>query len=280
MRSRGIGSRGIGRRVDSALGSKPISLQLKARYALVAMVIALAGCLQTLSLVEQIAALMREAQQFFAAKQYDQAIGKYAQAVKLDVKHWPAYLGLARSYIGKGNWSEAINNGKQAYQLSPNGTDVIAALAESLLGGGLAAVQSGQYNQAIGYLGDYIKLQPNNATAYLNMGKAFLGSGQFAPALDSFVKGLGVAGAGGERSELVRSMFDGGMQAFGKSDYRGAIGFFREYLKTDRNNLQAYLNLGKSLWNVGDRGEAINAFREVLQISPSNAEALRFMLQR
>lgn len=264
----------------NALSSTRARVRFKMRYAIVAIAITLAGCLQTLSLAEQIAALMREAQQFLAARQYDQAIGKYASAVKLDAKHWPAYLGLARSYIGKGSWTEAISNGRQAYQLSPNGTDVIAALAESLLGGGLAAVQSGQYNQAIGYLGDYIKLQPNNANAYLNIGKAFLGSGQFAPALDSFVKGLGVAGGGNERGELVRSMFDGGMQAFNKSDYRGAIGFFREYIKTDRGNLQAYLNLGKSLWNVGDRGDALNAFREVLQLSPSNAEALRFMLQR
>lgn len=261
-------------------GRSQARVQSRVRYAVVVVAITLAGCLQTLSLAEQIATLMREAQQFFAAKQYDQAIGKYASAVKLDTKHWPAYLGLARSYIGKGSWSEAISNGRQAYQLSPNGADVISALAESLLGGGLAAVQSGQYNQAIGYLGDYIKLQPNNASAYLNIGKAFLGSGQFGPALDSFVKGLGVAGGGSERTELVRSMFDGGMQAFNKSDYRGAIGFFREYVKTDRGNLQAYLNLGKSLWNVGDRGDALNAFREVLQLSPSNAEALRFMLQR
>ena len=62
------------------------SMQWKARYLLVATAIALAGCLQTLSLAEQIAALMREAQQFFAAKQYDQAIGRYAQVVKLDVR--------------------------------------------------------------------------------------------------------------------------------------------------------------------------------------------------
>jgi tetratricopeptide (TPR) repeat protein len=245
----------------------------------IAVGVTLAGCL-TLSLADQIAALMREGQEAYTAKRYDDALGKYGQVVKLDAKHWPAYLGLARSSIGKGNWVDAIGSARQAYQLSPSSGEVTSALVESLFGGGIEALKANRFKDAIGYLGDYIKLQPNSTTAYLNIGKAFLGERQYAPALDAFVKGLGVAGGGAERGELVKGLFDGGSHAFAANDYRGAIGFFREYVKVDRSNWQGYLNLAKSYWNAGDRTDALDAFRQVLQLNPGNAEALRFMLGR
>ncbi|MEO7403401.1 MAG: tetratricopeptide repeat protein [Burkholderiales bacterium] len=244
-----------------------------------ALAIAVGGC--AMSLADQIVALMREAIAALQGKRYDEAIGKFQQVVSRDPKHWEAYVGLARGYIGRGNWSQAVTSGRQAFQISPSGADVVPAFAEALFGGGVDALKGGKFTDAIGMFVDYIKIQPSNVSAYINLGRAFIGNRQFGDALNAFVQGLGVAGgSAGERNELVRGLYDGGKQAFSSNDFRGAIGFFREYIKTDSSNVNAYLDLAKSYWNAGDRGEAVKSFSEVLKLNPTNSEALRFMLQR
>ena len=250
-----------------------------ARQITLVLALLLAGCAQ-LSLAEEIAQLMKEAIALLQGKRYDEAISKFTSVVQTDAKHWPAYVGMARAHLGKGNWVSAITNGREAYKLAPQGSDVLPTLAESLLGGGLDAVRGSRWNDAIGYLGDYLKLQPNDASAYLNIGRAFLGSRQYAPALDAFVKGLSAPSAGAQRNDLLRGIYDGGMQAYQANDFGGAIGFLSEYVKNDRGNFDAYLNLAKSYWNAGDRVQALNSFRDVLRLNPTNTEALRFMLQR
>lgn len=246
--------------------------------------IVLAACVQNpvMSLAERIAALLKQALALLQGKKYDEALAKFAEVIKLDNRNIDAYVGAARAYIGKGAWGDAITSARNAFQIAPSGNDVVPVFAEALFGGGVDALKGGRFKDAIGNLSEYIRIQPNNASAYMNVGKAFLGDRQFGPALDAFVKGLGLAGQPGapDRGEFVRSIFEGGTQAFQANDYRSAVGFFREYVKSDRSNVQGYLNLGRSLWNSGERGQAIESFAEVLKLSPGNTEALRFMLQR
>ena len=243
--------------------------------------LAAAACTQV-SLAEQIAALMREANQALVGKRYDEALGKLVQVVRLDPKHWPAYVGMARAFIGKGAWGDAVKNAREAFALAPSGQDVVAVFAEALIGGGKDALAAGRWSDAIGYLVDYIKLAPNSASAYLDLGRAFLSNRQYSQALDALLKGLGLAGQPGapDRSEYLRTLLDGGRQAFQASDWSSAAGFLREYVKSDRGNVQAWLDLARSYWNAGDRTQALEAFRDVLKLAPTNAEALRFMLQQ
>ena len=230
------------------------------------------------SLADQIAALMREADQFYANKQYDQAIGKFGEVVARDGNYWQAYLGLARAYIAKGGWADAITNGKKAYELAPKGQDVIVVLGQALYGGGTDALNNGRLQESVTRFVEYLKLEPGNTSAWLNVGKAYLGQAQFREALNAFLQGL-ANGGGAERTELIRGLLDSGLQAFSRSDFRAAIDSLLEYLKFDSKNLSAYLNLAKAYWESGERGNALDAFRKVLELDPRQTEALRFLLQ-
>ena len=46
----------------------------------------------------------------------------------------------------------------------------------------------------------------------------------------------------------------------------------------DPDQVSALLDLGKAYWQGGQRGEALGAFRRVLELQPGQTEALRYLL--
>jgi tetratricopeptide (TPR) repeat protein len=253
---------------------------LRGRWAvlLVTLSVLLGGCV-TLSLQDEIAGLMNEGQQFYGEKKYDAAVDKFLVVATKDPKFWQAYLWAARTYIAKGGWTDAIANGKRAFELAPKGQEVMPVFAAALFGGGSDALKNGRLPEAIGLFVDYLKLEPGNAKAWLNVGKAYLGQQQFREALGAFAQGLS-QGNSAERAELIRGLLDGGKQAFAGGKYDEAIKLLKEYLKYDKNELSAYLNLAKSYWESGEIPAALENFRQVLKLDPRDEEALRFLLRR
>ena len=240
--------------------------------------VALGSC-ASVSLQEQIDVLMKEGQQLYSEKKYDESIAKFGEVVAKDAKYWLAYVWMARSFMAKGNWLDAIGNAKKAYDLAPKGQDVIAVLSQALFGGGADALKNGRFQEAVTRFLEYLKLEPGNTGAWLNVGKAYLGQAQVREAFNAFVQGL-AKGGGAERTELIRGLLDSGLQAYSRNDFRTAIDALREYLKFDAKNLSAYLNLAKAYWESGERGNALDAFRKVLELDPCQAEAMRFLMGR
>ncbi len=249
---------------------------LRTRFALLLVPILLAAC-AGLTLQGEIDALMKEGQQLYAEKKYEQATDKFLIVIGKDPTYWQAYLWAARSFIARGSWKEAIANGRKAFELAPKDKEVLPVFAQALFGGGTDALKNGRFAESVSLLVEYLRLEPGNAQAWLNIGKAYLGQQDFRQALGAFIQGLAAGGA--QRQELIRQLLDGGMQAFSSGKYRESIDLLKEYLKYDRN-LQAYLNLAKAYWESGDRSRALDAFKEVLRLDPRQEEALRYMLQR
>jgi len=252
---------------------------LRARVALVMLVTAFLAACAGLTLQSEIDGLMKEGQQLYAEKKYEQATDKFLTVIGKDPTYWQAYLWAARSFIARGNWKDAIVNGRKAFELAPKDKEVLPVFAEALFGGGADALRNGRFAESANYFLDYLKLEPGNARAWLNVGKAYLGQKDFRQALGAFVQGLANAG-GAEREALIRELLEGGQQAFSSGKYREAIDLLREFLKYDKKELQAYVSLAKAHWESGDRGRALEAFKEVLQLDPRHEEALRYLMRR
>jgi len=236
----------------------------------------LTGC-ATLGVLETIDSLMRQGRELYAAGRYDEAIGKFQEVLKRDAKYWSAYLELARTHIARRSWADAITNGRKAFELAPSGENVVTVFGEALVGGGLDALGRRQFSEATGHLTEYVRLRPTDAQGYLHLGRAYLESGAYAPALQAVLDGLGQGGGGAARGELVQTLLDGGRRALAQRDYASAIGFLREYVAVDPQSVSAFLDLGKAYWQSGETGNALGAFRRVLQLSPGHSEALRFL---
>ena len=254
---------------------------MRARRALMMVLIAvvlLSGCA---TLVETtIDALIKQGIELFTAGRYDEAITKFLEVVRRDPTSWTAYLYMARSYVAKASWSDAIASGRKALELAPSSADVIPALAQALLGGGIDALTRGQFSNAASHLTEYITLRPTDANGYLQLGRAFLGTGAWSDALRTIVQGLAQAPDTATRGQLVRGLLDGGTQALTSGNARGAISLLQEYVRHDAGNVSAYVNLGKAYWQDGSLGNALSAFQRVLELNPNNAEALQFLRGR
>ncbi len=235
-----------------------------------------AGC-ATIPGITDSSVLLQEGEQLYNAKRYDEAITKFRVVIAQDPMNWRAWLWLARTYIVRGTWGEAIVSARRAFELSPQGPEVLQTFLQALFGGGAQALAAGGYADAIRHFSEYLKLNTGNAGAWVNVGKAYLGNKQYADALQSLTRALSVTGA--DRNDVLGTIFSGGVQAFKERDYGSAINLLRENVKQDPRNLQAYLTLAKSYWESGQRGGALEAFREVLKISPTNGEALNYLRQ-
>lgn len=252
---------------------------LRTRLTLLLLVSTLLAACAGLTLQSEIDGLMKEGQQLYSEKKYDEATDKFLSVIGKDPTYWQAYLWAARAFIAKGNWNDAIANGKKAFELAPNKKEAIPVFAEALFGGGSDALTNGRYAESVRHFAEFLKLEPGNTRAWLNVGKAYLGQNDFRQAFSAFSQGL-AAGGGTDRQELVRQLLDGGAQAFSSGKYRESIDLLKEYVKYDPKNLQAYLNLAKAYWETGDRGKAVDAFKQVLKLDPRQEEALRYMLRR
>lgn len=221
--------------------------------------------------------LMQEGEELYRQKRYDEAIAKFKAVIAREPSNWRAWLWLCRTYIVRLLWGDAIEAGRQAFKLSPQGPEVLATFLQALFGGGLQALNSGNFSQSISHFSEYLKLDSGNGNAWLNAGKAYLGNKQYGDALKSLLQALGVKDV--NRNEVIGAMLSGGTQAFKERDYANSVTMLREYVKQDPRNLQAYLTLAKSYWESGQRGGALEAFTQALQISPTNGEALQYMLK-
>ena len=221
--------------------------------------------------------LQQEGEQLYHAKRYDEAIAKFRAIVMRDPLNWYAWLWLARAFIVRGLWGDAIDSGRRAFQLSPQEADVLPVFLQALFGGGAQALSGGNFSESIKHFVEYLKLNSGNGAAWVNVGKAYLGNKQYGDALQSLTRALGVAGT--DRNDIIGTLFSGGTQAFKERDYSSAINLLRETVKQDPRNLQGYLTLGRSYLESGQRGGALEAFTEALKINPLNGEALQHMFK-
>jgi Flp pilus assembly protein TadD len=164
----------------------------------------LAGCAGLMQ--DSIESLIRQGIELFMAGQYDQAITKFVQVIQRDPRSWTAFLYLARSYVAKGAWGDAIASGRKALELAPNSAEVMTALADALLGAGTDALRRRQVSEAIGHLVEYVRLRPSDAQGYLNLGKAYLESGNVGGAMGAFRRVLELNPNDAEARRLLRPL--------------------------------------------------------------------------
>jgi protein O-mannosyl-transferase len=143
--------------------------------------------------------------QHYQAGRYEEAIQDSQAVLKINPASADAYNNLAVAYLGLRMYDEAIHNGEQALRLNPNyqlarnnlawirqeqakagnrnAAPPAPATPQHLLDQSLAYYQAGRYQECIDAARQALKLRPNFAEAYNNIGAAYASLGKWDEAI-------------------------------------------------------------------------------------------------
>jgi TolB-like protein/Flp pilus assembly protein TadD len=117
-----------------------------------------------------------EGQFLFYAKRYDEAAMQQKKTLEMDSNFWPARQGLARVFIQRGMYREAISELREAIKLSPGATEPITQL-------GYALAKSGNRTEARATLRSLRELAAREYVPAYNFAMIYNGLGQKEEAL-------------------------------------------------------------------------------------------------
>ena len=107
-------------------------------------------------------------------KDIDQAITCFSEAIRLNPKHFAAYVGRGAAYFERGECDRAIEDFTTAIRLEPT--------APVFFNRAFVHDRKGEYDRAINDYSEAIRLDPNFAVAYENRAKAYRAVGEEARA--------------------------------------------------------------------------------------------------
>ena len=111
-----------------------------------------------------------------------QAIHDYQSALAIDPAYWQAHANLSLVLSDSGDYSGAISHAKHAIEINP-----IAALHDNL---GDILRRSGRAAEAIGSHRTALSINPNLASAYNNIGNAYVDQEMWGEAIASFNRAI------------------------------------------------------------------------------------------
>jgi tetratricopeptide (TPR) repeat protein len=129
------------------------------------------------------AALVAEAQKYFAAQQYDKAENAYLQIVKLDQKNVPALANLAAIQVEEKHFDDAEGNVKQALSVDPDDSYSLYVM-------GLVKINQKNYDDALDTLSHAAKVDPQDAKIENYLGLVLSEKGMRGPAETAFRKAV------------------------------------------------------------------------------------------
>ena len=132
---------------------------------------------------------------------------------------------------------------------------------------GIALLHQGQLDAAINSYKQVLKIMPTFAGAHNNIGNAQKEKGDLQAAINSYKNAILA------KPDYAEAYYNMGIAQQDKGDLKAAINSYKKALKIMPNHAVAYNNMGNAQKEKGDSQAAIECFRHALEIQPNYAEA-------
>ena len=214
---------------------------------------------------------------------------KFTGEFRNDMRHGPGKRVFPDGTTCEGMWRNGRIRGKETVFIPhyaktdtatllqesfPDGTQYIDAFKDRLSARQLNAELriekgnilyfSGNYEYAIIYYGKAIDLLPNNKTAYINRGTAYVKKGLFIKAIDDFTKAIEIDP---ENSVSYNSR---GFVWERRGYYNRALEDFNKALNINPNSIVALNNRGCTWIIHGKHDKAVKDFNKILKLDKKN----------
>jgi Flp pilus assembly protein TadD/tRNA A-37 threonylcarbamoyl transferase component Bud32 len=192
-----------------------------------------------------------------------QAVAVLRQAQRHHPHQFWINFELAYNLYLSQQWEEAIRFYTAALAIRPQSALVRVAL-------GAVLPKKGAVDEAIAVCNEAIRLKPDYAYAYNNLGIALKNKGlQHKEALDEAVAAYKEAIR--LKPKFAEAYDNLGVVLGHKGAWKEALDAHRKAIDLKRGDAEAYGNLGHTLVRKGDLDDAITAFREAIRLKPKFA---------
>ncbi|MEZ4412628.1 MAG: tetratricopeptide repeat protein [Gemmatimonadales bacterium] len=156
------------------------------------------------------------------------------------------------SLISLGDFAGAIQALDKALALSPEDIQALSLL-------GWAQMLAEEYDEALGTFSKVLMREPANALARINVGYICLKKGIFGEAIEHLSRAIRLDN---DRKATLYAHFYLGLVYQEREMYEDAEAFFRKALTLGPNLIEAYYELGRSLWFLERQDDARQAWTE------------------
>ncbi len=198
---------------------------------------------------------------YFLARQFDEAIADYNEAIRINPDLAIAYLNRGLAYARKQDSAEALADASSAIQLDPT-------LAGAYYLRGTSHYRLDDATEAIRDLTQAIRLNSADPAVYNQRGLAYAKLGDYDRAIEDYDHALRLA------PDLVVAHFHRASAYQLKGDPIRAIAEFSEVVQLDPKNAEAYYQRGVAYAAQGEYELAIADFTESYRLDPNNALAV------
>jgi tetratricopeptide (TPR) repeat protein len=193
---------------------------------------------------------------------YDKAVSDYTEAIRLDPSFLPCYFNRGIAYGHKRNYDKAVSDYDEAIRLDPH-------YAPSYLNRGLEYRNKGNWQKAISDLTEAIRLDPNLAVAYFERGKAYSDCGRIDKAISDYTEAIRLDPNDGS------VLSDRGDAYHSQSRLDEAVCDYTDAIRLNPNNAHAYVNRGITYSDQGKLDAAISDFTHAIRLDPNNRDAYK-----
>lgn len=193
---------------------------------------------------------------------YDKALALYEQLLDYDPnQHYleRVYANMARAYIGKHAFDQAIDYYQKALEIDPEYEDAYLGLAR-------VNMEREQYGKAARIYQLALELNPQSAVVYNQLGNLSFVQGNYDEAIEHYQKAI-------ELNQFYIEAYNGlGLSYAGKGEIDKALSLYQQVLRIDPDATVIRNSLGSLYMSQGEIENAISEFMESLQREPNNAE--------
>src|SRR5213592_2736163 len=218
--------------------------------------------------------LVRKAGALVATGTYEAALDGFEEALRLDSTNVPALQGKAACHERLNQRSEALETYRRILAKDRRNLDSLRAIAR-------LHMEDRRWRECLEAVEDLLRIRPNEAAALEMKGDALANLGHRPEALAAYEAAAAVdPGDENLRQKIeevrvdVPGLLSRALIASASGNYRQALGLFDEILEIDPSNVNALIGKAVAYRRSGQPKEALNCLDLVLGVQPGNASAL------
>ena len=143
---------------------------------------------------------------------------------------------------------------------------------------GEEALNSENYDEAIGYFKSYLEKSPKDGDAHLQLGLALLKKGSLKEAVDEFKQSMSLNPKDEETRTLIKkSIFDEANTFFSEGKNDIGMRYLMAYVTINPDDVDTHIILAKEFIKMGSTRNALVCLNKAVSLDPKNPEVVKLL---